>query len=107
MLIERGELDEAGGLLGNVDALFDVGSDPFSSTPPLRARSMLAAARGDHGAALDYTLELGRALAAFGHVNPAASYPPWRSPAAIEHHALGETEAALALAREEVELART
>ena len=106
VLIERGELDEASALLGNVEPLIDVASDPFSSTPLLRARSMLAAARGDHAAALDDALELGRALAGFGHVNPAASYPPWRSLAAIEHHALGETDAALALAREEVELAR-
>ena len=67
---------------------------------------MLAAARGDHRRRLDDALELGRALTAFGHVNPAASHPPWRSLAAIEHHALGETDAALALAREEVELAR-
>jgi DNA-binding CsgD family transcriptional regulator len=87
--------------------LIDVASDPFSSTPLLRARSMLAAARGDHRAALDDALELGRALAAFGHVNPAVSHPPWRSLAAIEHHALGETEAALAVAREDFELART
>ncbi len=106
VLIERGELDEASALLGSVDTLIDVASDPFSSTPLLRARSMLAAARGDHAAALDDALELGRALAAFGHVNPAASYPPWRSLAAIEHHALGQTEAASVLAREEVELAR-
>ena len=106
VLIERGELDEASALLGTVEPLIDVAADPFSSTPLLRARSMLAAARGDHDAALDDALELGRALAAFGHVNPAASHPPWRSLAALEHHALGETEAALALAREEVELAR-
>ena len=92
VLIERGELDDASALLGNVEPLIDVASDPFSSTPLLRARSMLAAARGDHRAALDDALELGRALTAFGHVNPAASHPPWRSLAAIEHHALGETE---------------
>jgi DNA-binding CsgD family transcriptional regulator len=106
VLVERGELDEASALLGNVDALIDVVSDPFSSAPLLRARSLLAAARGDHDAALDDALKLGRALAEFGHVNPAASYPPWRSLAALEHHALGQTDAGLALAREEVELAR-
>ena len=106
VLTERGELDEASALLEGVDALIDVASDPFSSAPLLRARSLLAAARGDHGAALDAALGLGRALAAFGHVNPAASYPPWRSLAAIEHHALGELDAALAAAREEVELSR-
>jgi len=104
VLIERGELDEASALLGNTRV--DVVSDPFSSAPLLRARLMLAAARGDHRAALEDALGLGRALAAFGHLNPAASHPPWRSLAAIEHHALGDTEPALALAREEVERAR-
>ena len=106
VLIEHGELDEANALLGTVEPLIDVAADPFSSTPLLRARSMLTAARGDHDAALHDALELGRALSAFGHVNPAASHPPWRSLAAIEHHALGEIDAALAVAREEVELAR-
>ena len=106
VLIERGELDEASALLADVEPLIDVAADPFSSTPLLRARSMLTAARGDHDAALDDALKLGRALAAFGHVNPAASHPPWRSLAALEHYALGQTQPALALAREEVELAR-
>ena len=107
ILIERGELDEASALLGTVEPLIDVAADAFSSTPLLRARAMLAAARGDHRAALEDALGLGRALAAFGHVNPATSYPPWRSLAALAHHALGETEPGLALAREEVELAHS
>lgn len=47
-------------------------------------------------------LELGDALAAFGHTNPPASYPAWRSLAALEHHALGNAEEALALGQEEV-----
>ena len=45
-------------------------------------------------------------LATFGHTNPPASFPAWRSLAALEHHALDEAPEALALAREEVELAR-
>src|SRR5437016_14640656 len=44
-------------------------------------------------------------LAASGHDNPAASYPAWRSLAALCPHALGETEEALALAWHEVERA--
>lgn len=36
----------------------------------------------------------------------ARCHPAWRSLAAIEHHALGEPTQAIALAREEVELAR-
>jgi ATP/maltotriose-dependent transcriptional regulator MalT len=106
ILVERGSLDEAAALLGNVAAALDATSDPFSRTPILRARAVVAAARGEHGAALQDALELGRALAAFGHDNPAASYPAWRSLAALAHHGLGETDAALTLAREEAELAR-
>lgn len=106
ILVERGGLDEASELLGQVEALLDVASDPFSSTPVLRARAMLASARGNHGAALEAALDLGRALAGFGHTNPAASHPSWRSLAAFDYYSVGETEAALALAREDVELAR-
>jgi DNA-binding CsgD family transcriptional regulator len=64
------------------------------------------AARGDHRAALARAVELGRAVTSFGHTNPPASFPAWRSLAALEHHALGETQEAVALAQEEVELAR-
>jgi class 3 adenylate cyclase/DNA-binding CsgD family transcriptional regulator len=101
-LVERGAVDEAATLLESVDAA----PDPFSQTPLLRAQALVAAARGDHQAALKHALELGRMLAAFGHTNPPASYPAWRSLAAIEEHALGETAEAIALAQEEVSLAR-
>jgi class 3 adenylate cyclase/DNA-binding CsgD family transcriptional regulator len=104
ILVERGAVDEAAALLDAVEA--SVGSDAFSRAPLLRGRALVEAARGDHRAALARALELGAALAAFGHTNPAASYPAWRSLAALEHHALGEAQDALALAREEVELAR-
>jgi DNA-binding CsgD family transcriptional regulator len=83
-----------------------VAPDAFSRAPLLRARTLVEAARGDHRAALARALELGHALAAFGHTNPPVSYPAWRSLAALEHHALGETPEALALAHEEVGLAR-
>ena len=106
ILVERGALDEAAAVYGNVEAAIDVVSDPFSVSPLLRARAMLAAARGNHRAALEDALDLGRALAAYGHDNPAVSYPAWRSLAALAHHALGETDAAVDLAREEAELAR-
>jgi DNA-binding CsgD family transcriptional regulator len=104
ILVERAAVDEAGGLLGAVEA--SVSSDAFSRTPLLRGRAMVEAARGDHRAALEHALQLGAALEAFGHTNPSASYPAWRSLAALEHHALGETQAALALAEDEVGLAR-
>ena len=66
----------------------------------------MEAARGDHRAALARALELGRAVTSFGHTNPPASFPAWRSLAALEHHAVGETAEARTLAQEEVELAR-
>jgi class 3 adenylate cyclase/DNA-binding CsgD family transcriptional regulator len=104
ILVERAAIDEAAGLLDAVEPT--VPADAFSRAPVLRGRTLVDAARGDHRAALAHALELGGALAAFGHTIPAASYPAWRSLAALEHHALGEAAAALALAREEVELAR-
>jgi ATP/maltotriose-dependent transcriptional regulator MalT len=104
ILVERGAVDEAAGLLDAVEAT--VAPDAFSRAPLLRGRALVEAARGDHRAALARALELGDTLSAFGHTNPPASYPAWRSLAALEHHALGETPAALAIAQEEVELAR-
>jgi class 3 adenylate cyclase/DNA-binding CsgD family transcriptional regulator len=104
ILVERGLLGEAAALLEAVEAT--VAPDAFSRAPLLRARALVEAAGGDHRAALARALELGHALATFGHTNPPASYPAWRSLAALEHHALGETQEALALAQEEVELAR-
>jgi DNA-binding CsgD family transcriptional regulator len=104
ILVERGAVDEAAELLDAVEAT--VAADAFSRAPLLRGRALVEAARGDHRAALAHALELGAALAAFGHTNPPASYPAWRSLAALEQHALGETQDALALAQEEVELAR-
>lgn len=105
ILVERGAVDEAAGLLDAVEPT--IASDAFSRAPLLRGRTLVEAARGDHRSALSHALELGAALTAFGHTNPPASYPAWRSLAALEHHALGESEQAAALAQEEVELARS
>jgi len=102
ILVERGAVDEAAELIARVAEP----PDPFSRTPVHRARAIVASARGDHQVALDQALRLGEALAGFGHVTAAASYPAWRSLAALAHHALGADEEALALTSEEVELAR-
>ncbi len=104
ILVERANIEEAVGLLDAVEAT--VARDAFSRAPLLRARAMVDAARGDHRAALARALELGHALSVFGHTNPPASYPAWRSLAALEHHAVGEEQEAVGLAEEEVELAR-
>lgn len=103
ILVERGAVDEAAELIGRVPDP----PDPFSRTPVHRARALVASARGDHRSALDQALRLGEALAGFGHVTAAASYPAWRSLAALAHHALGEEKEATARASEEVQLART
>jgi class 3 adenylate cyclase/DNA-binding CsgD family transcriptional regulator len=105
ILVERGAIDEAASLLDAVETR--ISSDAFSRAPLLRGRALVEGARGNHRDALARALELGEALAAFGHTNPSASYPAWRSLAALEQHALGETQDARALAQEEVTLART
>ena len=58
ILVERGSIDEAAELLDAVEA--SVAPDAFSRAPLLRARALVAAARGDHHAALEHALELGR-----------------------------------------------
>jgi class 3 adenylate cyclase/DNA-binding CsgD family transcriptional regulator len=104
ILVERGAVDEAAGLIEAVEPT--VPPDAFSRAPLLRAGALVEAARGDHRAALARAVELGRAVTSFGHTNPPASFPAWRSLAALEHHAVGETAEARTLAQEEVELAR-
>jgi class 3 adenylate cyclase/DNA-binding CsgD family transcriptional regulator len=105
ILVERGAVEEAGGLIEAVEAT--VPPDAFSRAPLLRAGALVEAARGDHRAALARAVELGRAVTSFGHTNPPASFPAWRSLAALEHHAVGETAEARTLAQKEVELARS
>jgi DNA-binding CsgD family transcriptional regulator len=102
ILVERGSVEEAAELVARVAEP----SDPFSKAPLHRAKALIAAARGEHRVALEQALALGEALTAFGHTTSAASVPPWRSLAALAHHALGEDEQALELARQDVELAR-
>ena len=106
VLVERGAVDEAADVLREVEDALGGIPDEFAHVPLLRARALVSAARGDHRAALADTLATGRALSAVGHENPAVSYPGWRSEAALAHHALGADDDALALAREEAELAR-
>lgn len=104
ILVERGLIDEAAALIDAIEPT--VAPDAFARAAVVRGWTLVDAARGDHRAALTHARELGAVLASFGHTNPSASYPAWRSLAALEHHALGEIPEALALAREEVELAR-
>jgi len=104
ILVERGNIDEAAALIDEIEPT--VARDAFARATVVRGRTLVEAAKGDHRAALTHAHELGAVLTSFGHTNPSASYPAWRSLAALEHHALGEISEALALAREEVRLAR-
>ena len=70
----------------------------------LLARARLLRAEGDSAGALAIVLEAARAFAATGRVNPALA--AWRSEAALAHLELGDRDAALAIADEEVRLAR-
>ncbi len=106
VLVERGALDDAAAALAAME--MDVGVIPerFLYAPVLRSRAMLSAARGDRQAALADFLAVGRIFDALSLVNPAVSYPAWRSAAALEHHALGAETEALELAWAEVHLAQ-
>ncbi|WP_261719011.1 LuxR family transcriptional regulator [Streptomyces sp. FZ201] len=65
---------------------------PFVRALSLQARGEVAAARGDHTAALGLFLDCGHRLALRGITNPACL--PWRTQAARAYRALGEEAAA-------------
>jgi DNA-binding CsgD family transcriptional regulator len=105
-LAERGDLAAAEEALAAVEARGapgDIG-DAYTGTLLLNARARLRLAGGEPRAALADALEAGRRQETMHEPNPAAA--DWRSLAARAHAALGEREAARALAREEIELAR-
>ncbi len=102
ILVERGCVEEAASLLTE-DRVGVIRDDSWQL---LRARGIVAAARRDYRTALGDALMVGDVLDSLGVVNPAASYPGWRSEAALAHHALGEPDEAIELARQEVALAR-
>jgi ATP/maltotriose-dependent transcriptional regulator MalT len=106
-LVERDAVDEAAAIVDEGERGISSETDSFSRAPLLRARAVIAAALGDHRAALEAAFTLGESLEAHGHSNPAFSYPSWRSLAATAHFALGDVDAALELAREEVGQARS
>jgi class 3 adenylate cyclase/DNA-binding CsgD family transcriptional regulator len=107
ILVERGAADKAAAIVDEGERWTPNRMDSFMRGPLLRARAVVAAARGDHRTSLEASFALGENLAAYGHANPALSYPSWRSLAAQAHFALGEIDEALALAREDVTQARS
>lgn len=105
-LAEQGEFKPAEAALEAADAHGppEAIGDAYTGTLLLNARARLRLAQGNAGAALADLLEVGRRQDAMREPNPAAV--DWRSQAAVAHAALHQRGAALALAREELELAR-
>jgi ATP/maltotriose-dependent transcriptional regulator MalT len=102
-LIERGDLETARQELAERD--FDRELPlAWATTPVLLARGRLHAAAGDHAAAVEDLLATGERCASWNVVNPAMV--PWRSSAAMSMARMGQTDHALDLADEELELAR-
>jgi DNA-binding CsgD family transcriptional regulator/tetratricopeptide (TPR) repeat protein len=107
ILVERGGTDEAALLVNEGERWTSPQVDSFMYAPLLRARAVLAAARGDHRTSLDESMALGENLAAYGFHNPAFSYPSWRSLAAQAHFSLGNVDDALELVSDDVVQARS
>jgi DNA-binding CsgD family transcriptional regulator len=105
VLVERGKLEAAQAALAaaGTDVADELGDSYFAGVL-LSARARLHLARGDPQAALDDLLDCGRREDAAGEHNPAVV--DWRSQAALALARLGRPEEGLALAAEEVELAR-
>ncbi|WP_405767267.1 AAA family ATPase [Streptomyces sp. NBC_01538] len=101
-LVETGRLDEAGRL---ADA-FDLreAHDSWELNRFLYARGMVRAASGDPAGALGDFLECGRRQSARDVLSPVVT--PWRAAAAQCRLDLGHPREALALAEEELRLAR-
>jgi DNA-binding CsgD family transcriptional regulator len=102
-LIERAEIDLAFQELAEREL---DGTLPliWAGTPLLLARGRLHAAAGNHRTAVSDLLETGRRCAVWSMTNPAMV--PWRSTVAVSLARLGDRDQAIALAEEEVELAR-
>jgi DNA-binding CsgD family transcriptional regulator len=103
VLVLQGRLDEAERELRRAGAALE--QVEFSDVGLiLHSRGLLELARRRPAAAREDLLAAGRISVETEFLNP--SWLPWRSNAALASHALGEREAALALATEELERAR-
>ncbi len=102
-LIERGETDVAEQQLAQLESDGEL-ELVWPTTPLLLARGRLRAAIGDHSGAIKDLLATGERVAAWGLINPAMT--PWRSSVAVSLAAVQARDEAIALASEELELAR-
>jgi DNA-binding CsgD family transcriptional regulator/tetratricopeptide (TPR) repeat protein len=105
-LTERGDFRAADAALraADADGPPDAIGDAYSGTLVLGVRARLRLAQGDPQAALADLLEVARRQEVMREPNPAAVH--WRSHAALAHATLDQRNAALVLAREELDLAR-
>ena len=105
-LVERGELEEAWEVLRETKLDGPAGelSDVYTANALLLTRGSLRLAGDDPAGALADLEEAGARQRAWGEPNPSVSW--WRSTMALARSALGDREAALAVAEEEIELAR-
>lgn len=101
-LTQRGELEEAAGLLGSATPSELPGL--WDNTQLLHTRGRVRLAQNQTALALDDLRECGRRLELMGSRNP--SHLPWRSDAALALRQLEELDEARALVDEEVEIAR-
>ena len=104
-LIERDELEEADAALRAVTP--EPGSEPptISWVRLVGIRGRLRLAQGRFEQALEAALACGALLDRFRQPGPATH--PWRSEAALALHALGRSDEAAEMARDELERART
>jgi DNA-binding CsgD family transcriptional regulator len=103
-LVERGDLDAAEAVLTEVEPLLPNADAMGVNAQYLGARGALRFARGEAQPALEDFIAAGEILSSYGYVNPAAV--PWRTPAAVAAHALGDGDRAARLIDEELRLAR-
>lgn len=101
-LVETGRLEEAGQLAGAFD--LREAHDSWELNRFLYARGVVRGASGDAAGALGDFLECGRRQSARDVLSPVVT--PWRAAAAQCQLALGHPREALALAEEELRLAR-
>lgn len=101
-LVETGRVEEARRLADGLD--LREAPDSWELNRFLHARGVLRLAEGDPASALHDFLECGRRQSARAVVSPVVT--PWRSAAAECRLALGDPREALALATEELRLAR-
>jgi DNA-binding CsgD family transcriptional regulator/tetratricopeptide (TPR) repeat protein len=104
VLLERGEVAEAGALFDGLPMAGDEVESGYFRHPAQMSRALVRLAQGRAAQAAADLLALGRDLAAVGIHSP--SITQWRSRAATALLRAGEADRARALAAEEVELAR-